>query len=50
VKDAKGVAFIPGIAPEANVPEGVVADSSGIICGAWTGKMNVRRWVKTVTQ
>jgi 6-bladed beta-propeller protein len=50
VKDGKVVAFIPEIAPDANMPEGVVADSSGIIYGAWTGKMNVRRWVKSVTQ
>ena len=50
VKDGKVAAFIPEIAPDANMPEGVVADSSGIIYGAWTGKMNVRRWVKTVTQ
>jgi hypothetical protein len=44
------VAFIPEIAPDANMPEGIAADSSGIIYGGWTGKMNVRRWVKGVAQ
>ena len=49
-KNGKVVAFIPEIAPDANMPEGVAADSSDIIYGGWTGKMNVRRWVKAVTQ
>ena len=44
------VAFIPEIAPGANMPEGIAADASGTIYGGWTGKMNVRRWVKAVTQ
>jgi hypothetical protein len=30
--------------------EGIAADSSGIIYGGWTSNMNVRRWVKAVTQ
>jgi hypothetical protein len=50
VKDGKVTAFIPEIAPNANMPEAVAADSSGVIYGGWTGNMNVRRWVKTVTQ
>ena len=49
-KDGKVVAFIPEIAPDANMPEGIAADSSGIIYGGWTGKMNLRRWVKAITQ
>jgi NHL repeat len=49
-KDGKVVAFIPEIAPDANMPEGIAADASGTIYGGWTGKMNVRRWVKAVTQ
>ena len=49
-KDGKVAAFIPEIAPDANMPEGIAADSSGIIYGGWTGKMTVRRWVKAVTQ
>ena len=49
-KDGKVVAFIPEIAPGANMPEGIAADASGTIYGGWTGKMNVRRWVKAVTQ
>ena len=50
VKDGKVAAFIPEIAPNANMPEAVAADSSGIIYGGWTGNMNVRRWTKAVTQ
>ncbi|MGB8612683.1 MAG: peptidyl-alpha-hydroxyglycine alpha-amidating lyase family protein [Pseudolabrys sp.] len=49
-KDGKVAAFIPEIAPDANMPEGIAADSSGIIYGGWTGKMNLRRWVKAATQ
>jgi DNA-binding beta-propeller fold protein YncE len=46
VKDGKVTAFIPEIAPDANMPEGIAADAQGNIYGGWTGKMNVRRWVK----
>jgi hypothetical protein len=50
VKDGKVTAYIPEIAPGANMPEGITADKDGIIYGGWTGKMNMRRWVKNVTQ
>ena len=49
-KDGKVVAFIPEIAPGANMPEGIAANSSGTIYGGWTGNMNVRRWIKGLTQ
>jgi hypothetical protein len=49
-KDGKVFAFIPEIAPGANMPEGVAADAQGVIYGGWTGKMNMRRWVKAATQ
>ena len=49
-KDGKVFAFIPEIAPGANMPEGIAADAQGVIYGGWTGKMNMRRWVKAVTQ
>jgi hypothetical protein len=47
VKDGRVTAFIPEIAPDANMPEGVVADAQGNIYGGWTGKMNMRRFVNT---
>jgi sugar lactone lactonase YvrE len=50
VKDGKVTAFIPEIAPNANMPEGVAADKDGIIYGGWTGNMNLRRWQKNATQ
>jgi hypothetical protein len=49
-KDGKVVAFISEIASDANMPEGIAADSSGIIYGGWTSKMkkqsrnSARRW------
>jgi sugar lactone lactonase YvrE len=50
VKDGKVTSYIPEIAPNANMPEGIAADRDGIIYGGWTGNMNLRRWVKNVTQ
>jgi streptogramin lyase len=46
VKDGKVTAFIPEAGPKAGMPEGVAADDQGIIYGGWTGKMNLRRYVK----
>jgi len=46
VKDGKVTAFIPEIGPDTNMPEGVAADDAGNIYGGWTGKMNMRRFVK----
>jgi DNA-binding beta-propeller fold protein YncE len=46
VKDGKVTAFIPEAAPKAGMPEGVAADDQGIIYAGWTGKMNLRRYVK----
>ena len=46
----QGGVLHPEIAPDANMPEGIAANSSGIIYGGWTGKMNVRRWIKGSTQ
>ena len=46
VKDGKVTAFIPEMAPEMGVPEGVGVDDQGIIYGGWTTKMNLRRFVK----
>jgi len=50
VKDGKVTSYIPEIAPNANMPEGVAADADGIIYGGWTGNMALRRWVKAATQ
>ena len=47
VQDSKVTAFIPEIAPNANMPEGVAADAQGNIYGGWTGNMNMRRFVNT---
>jgi DNA-binding beta-propeller fold protein YncE len=46
VKDGKVTAFIPEMAPEMGVPEGIGVDDQGIIYGGWTTKMNFRRFVK----
>ena len=39
-KDGKVAAFIPEIAPDANMPEGIAADSSGIIYGCLKTKFD----------
>jgi DNA-binding beta-propeller fold protein YncE len=46
VKDGKVTAFIPEAAPEQGMPEGIAADDKGNLYAGWTGKMNVRRYVK----
>ena len=45
-KDGKVTAFIPEPSAEAQAPEGVGVDDAGNVYGGWTGKMNVRRFVK----
>jgi sugar lactone lactonase YvrE len=44
-KDGKVTAFIPEV--EIGAPEGVGVDDAGNVYGGWTGKMTVRRFVKS---
>jgi len=46
IKDGKVTAFIPAPSPEIGNPESVTADDAGIVYAGYTGKMNLRRFVK----
>jgi DNA-binding beta-propeller fold protein YncE len=47
VKDGKVTAFIPEPTDLAAGPEGVGVDDAGNVYGGWTGKMTMRRFVKS---
>jgi streptogramin lyase len=49
VKDGKVTAFIPEPTDLAAGPEGVGVDDAGNVYGGWTGKMTLRRYVKSGT-
>jgi len=46
VKDGRVTAFIPEPSAEMGAPEGVGVDEAGNVYAGWTGKMNLRRFVK----
>jgi DNA-binding beta-propeller fold protein YncE len=46
VKDGKVIAFVPEMAPQKGMPEGIAVDDSGTIYAGWTANRNVRRYVK----